>query len=194
MRRNCRIWWPKYLASSEPSSTHFLFGWFISCSSDSIDVVVAFSCNEVSLSHCQFGLQEILRDTNGNMPVFLQDKSMFSLLGQSAGYHHDNGKISRFGMGEDNWRKSCTNGIFSVTNRQGIFGENVGGRSCGCHQLDGLIEQSWEGSAESNQWIQLVYDSHEQYGRDVYWLPKLHHIHWNGQIASQIDVHVCNCL
>lgn len=56
MRTSCRIWWPEYLSVNEPSSSHFLFGWFISCSSASTDIVVGFACDEVSLSHCQSSL------------------------------------------------------------------------------------------------------------------------------------------
>ncbi|XP_020533405.1 uncharacterized protein LOC105630013 isoform X4 [Jatropha curcas] len=190
MRRKCRIWWPKFLASSEQTSTHLLFGWFISCSSDSIDVVVAFACNEASLPRCRSGLQEIIHDTNGKMPVFLQDKSLFSLLGQSSGNCIGNRKALKFKMEEDNWRVSCTNGISSATNMQDTFGENFGGRSCGCNHFEGSVEQNWEGLAKGSLWIQLVYDSHEQYAGDVYWLPKLHHLHWNGQIVSLIDVHL----
>ncbi|XP_021637989.2 uncharacterized protein LOC110633619 isoform X2 [Hevea brasiliensis] len=190
MRRKCRIWWPKYLASSEPSSSHFLFGWFVSCSSASIDVVVAFACNDVSLFRRKSSLKEILRDTNENMPVFLEEKSMFSVLGRGAAYLSGNGKVLKVGLEEDDWRKPSNNSILSTTNRQDVFIENYGGRSCTCHQLDELVEQSWEASAEGSRWIQLVYDSCDQYGRDIRWLPKLHHIHWNGQIVPQFNVHV----
>lgn len=56
MRRKCRIWWPKELALSEPLSSNFLFGWFVS-SSVSLDIVVAFACCEGSLLHNQSGLE-----------------------------------------------------------------------------------------------------------------------------------------
>ncbi|XP_015581438.1 phosphatidylinositol N-acetylglucosaminyltransferase subunit GPI1 isoform X1 [Ricinus communis] len=190
MRRKCRIWWPKFLASSELSSRHLLFGWFVSCSSACIDIVVACACDEISLSCCQSNLQEVLSDTNSNMPVFLKDKAVFALLGQAAAYATSTGSMLKFGMEEDNLKKSWTNGISSATSRQDMFRENHGRKRCGCHQLNGLAENSWEASGEDTCWIQLVYDSHEQYGRDSCWLPKLHHIHWNGQVLSQLDVHV----
>ncbi|KAG8646471.1 uncharacterized protein LOC110622916 isoform X3 [Manihot esculenta] len=190
MRTKCRIWWPKYLASSELSSSHFLFGWFISCSSASIDIVVAFTCNDVSFFHWQSGIKEILCDTNENMPILLQEKSMFSLLGQGAAYLGGDGKLLNVGLEEDNWRKPSKNSILSTANRQDVFIENYGGRSCTCHKIDELVEQSCEASAEGSCWINLVYDSGEQYGRDICWLPKLHHIHWNGQVVPQFNVHV----
>ncbi|KAF2308160.1 hypothetical protein GH714_036019 [Hevea brasiliensis] len=130
------------------------------------------------------------RDTNENMPVFLEEKSMFSVLGRGAAYLSGNGKVLKVGLEEDDWRKPSNNSILSTTNRQDVFIENYGGRSCTCHQLDELVEQSWEASAEGSRWIQLVYDSCDQYGRDIRWLPKLHHIHWNGQIVPQFNVHV----
>ncbi|KAJ6912145.1 hypothetical protein NC651_014729 [Populus alba x Populus x berolinensis] len=50
MRTKLRIWWPNQLASSEPATplnkNNLLLGWFASCSSVSVDVVVAFACNE----------------------------------------------------------------------------------------------------------------------------------------------------
>ncbi|KAJ6380852.1 hypothetical protein OIU77_029699 [Salix suchowensis] len=84
MRNKLRIWWPHQLASSEPATplegNNLLFGWFVSCSPVSVDVVVAFACNEASFSHSDSTLQEILRGVNGKMPVFLQERAAFSLL------------------------------------------------------------------------------------------------------------------
>lgn len=57
MRRKCRIWWPKELSSSEPLSSNLLFGWFLSSSSASLDIVVAFASTEVSLSHNRSSLE-----------------------------------------------------------------------------------------------------------------------------------------
>lgn len=59
MGKKCRIWWPTQLSSSKStfSSSAVLFGWFISSSSASLDVVVAFASDEVSLSQLQPGLQ-----------------------------------------------------------------------------------------------------------------------------------------
>jgi phosphatidylinositol glycan class Q protein len=40
-----------------------------------------------------------------------------------------------------------------------------------------------------------VCDSFEEYGTGIDWVPKLHHLHSNGQIVSHCDVHGCkSCL
>ena len=57
MRRKCRIWWPLELLATEPTSSICLFGWFTSSSLSSLDIVVAFACDEVSFSPNQSGLQ-----------------------------------------------------------------------------------------------------------------------------------------
>lgn len=46
MRRQCRIWWPKQLSSIQPPLSFFLFGWFVSSAPASLDIVVAFACDE----------------------------------------------------------------------------------------------------------------------------------------------------
>ncbi|KAK8577722.1 hypothetical protein V6N13_027988 [Hibiscus sabdariffa] len=107
MRRKCRIWWPKQLSSTQPSCCKFLFGWFLTCSSDSLDIAVAFSSNRESSSNLQSGLQEILHSINGIMHVSLQDKSKFSLLGcyrACLGYGQN-------GVEEDDLRNSCAHGV-----------------------------------------------------------------------------------
>ncbi|XP_031258156.1 phosphatidylinositol N-acetylglucosaminyltransferase subunit GPI1 isoform X1 [Pistacia vera] len=191
MRRQCRIWWPKQLSSSESSSYSFLFGWFVSCASTSLDIIVAFACDEVSLSRCQCSLkQEILRDTNGSMSVFLQDKSMFSLLGQCAAYPSRNDQLLRVDMVNDNQSKSSNDGAVSQLNRKVRSREKNNGCECGCNKLDGLLEKHRLAAVRSSQWIHMVYDSHEIHGRNIHWIPKLHHMHWNGKILSQCDVHV----
>lgn len=73
MRKQCRICWLKHLSSTEPSSSYtFLFGWFVSCTPASLDIVVALARDDSSLSGCQSSLKEILCDTNGSMAVTLQ--------------------------------------------------------------------------------------------------------------------------
>ncbi|MCE3216456.1 hypothetical protein HAX54_006605 [Datura stramonium] len=51
--RKCRLWWPTHLSSlNQLNSLHsyaFLFGWFISSSEASFDIIVAFACDESSL-------------------------------------------------------------------------------------------------------------------------------------------------
>ncbi|XP_062117929.1 uncharacterized protein LOC133831579 isoform X2 [Humulus lupulus] len=164
MRRKCRVWWPKELSLNATSpSKYFLFGWFVSSSSNYLDVVVAFATSDASLSGLEPGLE---------------DKSGLTLLGHFAVGIGNNGELSRVGRGEDDESKSGRD----------IYGKNFGRWSCECHKLDGFVEQDRQIS-KGNSWIQLVSCSHEKFGRDIFSIPKLHHIHWNGQIVSHCDVH-----
>lgn len=182
------------MSSSEPVSSNLLFGWFVSSSSDSLlDIVVAFACSEVSLSDYSSSLEGILHAANGNMPKFLQDKSVFSVLGQHSVDLSSNGMLSS-GIIEDGQRNSSTCGNACLQNNVDTFGENYGQWTFGCHKVDELLEQCRQASIGSSNWIQLVYDSHKQFGGEIYWIPKLHHIHWNGQIVFRCDVHVCDTL
>ncbi|TYI66443.1 hypothetical protein E1A91_D09G224200v1 [Gossypium mustelinum] len=179
MRRKCRIWWPKQLSSTQPSCCKFLFGWFVTCSSDSLDIVVAFASNRESSSNLQSCLQEILHSINGNMHVSLQDKSKFSLLGQYGACIN----YGQNGVEEDDLRKTCTHGVDRVCKCYGQW-------SCGCLKFDGFLGQCRQVSMESNYWIELAYDSLRLQARGIHWVPKLHHLHWKKEIVSQCDVHV----
>ncbi|KAG4184944.1 hypothetical protein ERO13_A09G201700v2 [Gossypium hirsutum] len=179
MRRKCRIWWPKQLSSTQPSCCKFLFGWFVTCSSDSLDIVVAFASNRESSSNLQSCLQEILHSINGNMHVSLQDKSKFSLLGQYGACIN----YGQNGVEEDDLRKTCTHGVDGVC-------ECYGQWRCGCLKNNGFLGQCRQVSKESNYWIELAYDSLRLQARGIHWVPKLHHLHWKKEIVSQCDVHV----
>ncbi|KAL0316783.1 UNVERIFIED_CONTAM: Phosphatidylinositol N-acetylglucosaminyltransferase subunit Q [Sesamum radiatum] len=83
-RRKCRLWWPSNLFSQTPPNSSFLFGWFIPSSEASLDIVIAFACDEHRLTSSitsRSDLQEIIRGTNKKMPAVLQDKRNFTLLG-----------------------------------------------------------------------------------------------------------------
>ncbi|TXG55787.1 hypothetical protein EZV62_017100 [Acer yangbiense] len=190
MRRQCRIWWPKQLSLTEPSSCSFLFGWFVSCAPNSFDLVVAFACDEAALCRCQSSLKGILSETNGSMSAYLQDKSMFSLLGQCAAYPSGNDQLLKIKTEDDDQRKSCNHGTACAWNMQDMSRERNEQWSCGCYKVNGSLEKHRRTAAESNHWIQMICDSHRIYGRNINWIPKLHHIHWNGKIVSQCDVHV----
>lgn len=69
MKGKCRLWWPKQHSPCKQSSSCLLFGWFIP-SSDSLDVVVAFTCTDVSLSQLQC-------DIKVQHPSFLNVTSFF---------------------------------------------------------------------------------------------------------------------
>lgn len=111
--------------------------------------------------------QEILHETHGNMPIVLQDKSTFCVLGQCATNHSDN----RLMVG--------------IESNKGRFS------NCGCLMSDGLLDQSRRAFLGKSNWVLLTFDSHEQNDTGIHGLPKLHHIHWNGKPVLQYDVHVC---
>ncbi|KAH9774471.1 N-acetylglucosaminyl transferase component family protein / Gpi1 family protein [Citrus sinensis] len=191
MTKQCRIWWPKHLSSTEPSSSYtFLFGWFVSCASASLDIVVAFTCDESSFSGCQYSLKEILCDTNRSMSITLQDKSMFSLLGQCAACPSDNDQLFGIGVGDNDKKKYSTCHIACALNSEGMLRKRNRRYYCGCHKLDGLLEKHRQAATGSNHWIEMAYDPYEIHGRNIHCIPKLHHIHWNGRLVSQCDVHV----
>ncbi|KAF5737659.1 hypothetical protein HS088_TW13G00547 [Tripterygium wilfordii] len=190
MRRKCRIWWPKQLSSAEPCSFRFLFGWFVSSSPASLDIVVAFASDEPSLSRCgHSGLEDILLETNRSMPTFLQDKSMFTLLGLCAAFPiHDGQRIGA--QMEDVQGRCFAHGFASAGSSKDTSRENCGGWTCGCLDVDGLFDNFRQGSIGSSWWIQLVYNPQDNDRGKIYWIPKLHHIHWNGPVITQCDVHV----
>ncbi|KAL0337924.1 UNVERIFIED_CONTAM: Phosphatidylinositol N-acetylglucosaminyltransferase subunit Q [Sesamum calycinum] len=64
-RRKCRLWWPSNLFSQTPPNSSFLFGWFIPSSEASLDIVIAFACDEHRLTSSitsRSDLQEIIRE------------------------------------------------------------------------------------------------------------------------------------
>lgn len=121
--------------------------------------------------------QGIIHETNEKLPASLQEKSTFSLLGY---YSADDGEI-----------ESSTCGNANELCGKDISAKQCGRWTCGCHKLDGLLQQYRQLSIGNSYWIQLVCDSPQQFGVDVLWIPRLHHFHWDGQIVSQCDVHVC---
>ncbi|KAM7478113.1 hypothetical protein LguiA_026326 [Lonicera macranthoides] len=168
--RKSRVWWPTHLLSNKPQSFAFLYGWIVTSSSASIDIVVAFASVEDSHSSTPSDLQEILHETNGKMPVFLQDKCMLSMLGYCAADSSCNGQL-------DNQNDS-THGNF-----YGDLMDKYEKLSCGCQRT------RERASIENNTWVKLVYN-HEYIVGQVGWIPKLHHIHCDGQTLSNLDLHV----
>ncbi|KAI4300845.1 hypothetical protein L6164_034175 [Bauhinia variegata] len=173
IRRKCRLWWPKLLLSSKESSSSLLLGWFVTSSPASIDIIVAFSCSEVLLSSSSPGLKEILHETNENMPIVLQNKSVFSVLGQCVA------------------SRSC--GDIKLDGKEGstsFYRKEFECRSCGDIKLYGSLEQCRQASMGNSNWVMLMLDSPEQNDAGNHRLPKLHHIHLSGKTLSQYDVHV----
>ncbi|PSS01764.1 N-acetylglucosaminyl-phosphatidylinositol biosynthetic protein like [Actinidia chinensis var. chinensis] len=189
MRRKCRIWWPIELSATEPTSSFFLFGWFTSSSLSSLDIVVAFACDEVSFSPNQSGLQGILHETNGSLSASLQDKCTFSFLGHCALDLSSNGQLMAIGLDEDDQINTIHSNA-STGSFHNMLMEKNKIWSCGCRKIDGSLDHSSMVFGEENNWVQLVYGSHGYTGRKIRWIPKLHHIHWHGQTVSRFDLHV----
>ncbi|KAL3534468.1 hypothetical protein ACH5RR_002929 [Cinchona calisaya] len=193
-RMKCRLWWPTHLSSTlQPHSHSFtvFFGWFISSSqsSSSLDIVVAFALDESSLSS-SVNLQEILHQTNGNMPLSLQDKCTFSFLGYCEADLSGNGQ-SKMTLSE---RGTHINSTESGMNFRGSQSSNVlkkGSRSCGCHKVDTLLEHHRVVLARSDNCFQLICSFPENKDRNLPFIPELHHLHWNRETFSQLDLHVC---
>lgn len=162
MKRQCRIWLPKLLTSTDDLSHSLLFGWFVLHSSSCLDVVVAFITDESFLSsNGGSSLQDVLHETNEKMPLTLRYKAAFTLLGCYDSCLSANGNAPKNATDEDLCRYSSL--------------------SCGCHKVDGL-------GSVSSHWIHMVHDSSSERGI------RMHHIHWNGDIVFQCDVHVCYSL
>ncbi|CAA2998474.1 Phosphatidylinositol N-acetylglucosaminyltransferase subunit Q [Olea europaea subsp. europaea] len=192
-RTTCRLWWPAYLCSKNKfCSTTFLFGWSVSTSVSSLDIIVAFAFDEAELSSSVIQdlnhLPEILHETNQNMPAFLQDKCIFSLLGYYDTDSGANGQFPRNGNDRDKLIFSSSNKQKSTCS-QNIHEGNRGRWSCGCHKFDGLLEQLRIASLEHNPWVKLVYGFSETVNRKIELIPKLDHVHWEKE-TSQLNLHV----
>ncbi|XP_010554796.1 PREDICTED: uncharacterized protein LOC104824423 isoform X2 [Tarenaya hassleriana] len=179
MRRKCRIWWPKQLSVSETPTDGLLFGWSFCQSSVSVDFVVAFVSDKGSLPNFRSRLQDRIHEANENLPSQLRDKATFTILGHYGTCRNENGELSKIIADEDS--------------QSMIVGEGgpcaFTGLNCGCHGIDGLVEDLRQYSM-SSYWIHMVYDSSEHSDRKLRSSPRLHHIHWNREIVSQCDVHV----
>ncbi|KAF6142326.1 hypothetical protein GIB67_023351 [Kingdonia uniflora] len=103
----------------------------------------------------------ILQRTNGKMSQFLQDRLTFSILGHCA--------------------PDCSS-------NECVQDDDL--RICGCYKLNECVEQSRQLSIEKGNWIQLYCIPNGKFSKDVCWIPKLHHIHWNRRIVPDCDVHV----
>ncbi|KAF3656655.1 putative protein phosphatase 2C 55-like [Capsicum annuum] len=193
--RKCRLWWPTNLCSlNQLSNLHsyaFLFGWFISSSEASFDIVVAFACDESALVSMttHMNLERILQGINRKMPVLLQDKSKFSLLGYYAADFSSNGQLLMVrGKGNKHINSTSKKNCFCA--EQHAPGGKRGRWRCGCHKLDAILEQCRAFSLKDNIWAQIVCDSSQAVIGKVGLIPKVHHIHRKGEAIFQLDVHV----
>lgn len=186
MRRHCRLWWPKQLLSNQESSSSILLGWFVTCSPSSLDIIVAFTCSEVLISSSRPGIEGIIHDTCGSMPSFLKDKSKFSVLGLCV--TNPTTTKSLMNENEDDIKKFSK---YGNALEEGSTNRKNNCSSCRCFQLDGSLRKSSQYVIGKSNWVLLMFDSSAQSDVGIHRIPKLHHIHWNGQTVSQYDVHVC---
>ncbi|XAR68456.1 Phosphatidylinositol N-acetylglucosaminyltransferase [Bertholletia excelsa] len=189
VRRKYRLWWPTQLSVTEPASSVLLFGWIVSSSSTSVDIIVAFACNEVSLSSVHSDLQENLHKTNNSLSVALQDKCTFSLLGRCAVDLSSNGQLVANRVEEDRQINSEHSNVRAESN-ECMLDDKYEVWRCGCCKLDGLLDNYRLVSMKKNYWLQLVCGSWGNVNRKIKWIPKLHHIHLNGKTVLHFDLHV----
>lgn len=124
------------------------------------------------------------------MPVLLQGKSKFSLLGSYAADCNSKGQLLMVrGKGKKHINSTGKRTCLCVDELapEGKWGR----RRCGCHKLDVILEQCRALALEDNIWAQIVCDDSQAVGRKVELIPKVHHIHRKGEAIFQLDVHVC---
>jgi len=123
------------------------------------------------------------------MPSSLEDKSKFCVLGLSVTdptasnslvneTEFDKKKLSEYGNALEEGTTYKKNNCWN----------------CHCFQLDCSLRKSSQYVLGKSNWVLLTFDSPEHNDLGLHRLPNVHHIHWNGQILSQFDVHVCKSL
>lgn len=133
-------------------------------------------------------IQGILCETNGMMPLSLQNKCTFSLLG----YCRED--FSSNSIEDASERDGHTNSTNHHTYFRGTENSCVGkngGLDCGCCKVDGFLEHFGLASSQSESWVHLACISSMSTDHKLRMIPQLHHIHWNGEIVSKLDLHVC---
>ncbi|KAK6941753.1 Phosphatidylinositol N-acetylglucosaminyltransferase subunit Q/GPI1 [Dillenia turbinata] len=164
-----------------------LFGWFLCPSRASLDIVVAFAVDEVSFSGFRPNLQTIpfnqgvLLEINRKMPLFLRMShcSRFSWISAL--------------LVKCKWmmERIVLRPLFVVTFMQRNINTCLHERwSCGCYRLHGFLEQCKQDSGSMFNWIQLLCNSQDFFVGDSHLLPQLHHMHFDGEIDSDCDVHI----
>ncbi|CAJ1913493.1 unnamed protein product [Sphenostylis stenocarpa] len=140
---------------------------------------------EVLLSSSSVGIEGIIHDACGSMPSFLEDKSKFSVLGLCG----TDPTTSKSLMNETEYDKKKFSEYGNALEEGSTDREN-NCRSCCCFRLDGSLRKSSQYVRGKCNWVLLTFDSPMHKDVGIHRLPNLHHIHWNGQILSQYDVHV----
>lgn len=133
-------------------------------------------------------IQGILCQTNGMMPISLQDKCTFSLLGYCRADFSSNGIEAA--NERDGHTNTTNHHTFFCGTENSCVGKNVG-LDCECCKVDGFLEHFGLASSQSESWVQLACISSTSTDRKLQMIPQFNHIHWNGEIVSKLDLHVC---
>lgn len=177
MSKKCRVWWPKELESAKPSQSsksQLLFGWFISCSAACLDVVVAFAYDEAFLSHhSDSKIEEAVHHANVGMPTTLQDKYRFTVLGRVLTCENTD-SMCKFDMVDCDPIKPSKSESLSQNSESSYL------TNC----------RKWRSSLHCSSWIQLEHNPHSSPANEGCRVPTLHHLHWNGKVCSQAELHV----
>lgn len=129
-------------------------------------------------------VKEIVLGITNNVPTNLQDKSEFSILGYVEANCSGNRELGNCGNDRNGEMKINGNqSSNSLTSNQGSW-------SCGCLRHDKILRQGRLATSE-NISIKLVCAISEQMDGRVIAIPKLDHLHLNGEIESHLDLHVC---
>jgi len=123
------------------------------------------------------------------MPSFLEDKSKFSVLGLAV----TDPTASNSLLNETEYDKKKLSEFGNALEEGSTYRKN-NCRSCDCFQLDCSSRKSSQYVFGKSNWVLLTFDSPKHNDIGLNRLPNLHHIHWNGKILSQYDVHVCKSL
>lgn len=126
------------------------------------------------------------------MPAILHDKSVFSLLGQCAPKFRSDGVFSSDRIDVLNGEKNSCCHYDCGMNSEGNVTGSCGISTSQCHYLGGSSEQCRQVYSRNSNWVFLVFDSDKKYeNSEVFWIPKLDYLCWNGRKVSNCDVHVC---
>ncbi|XP_071911611.1 uncharacterized protein [Coffea arabica] len=132
---------------------------------------------------------EILHQTDGNMPLSLQDKCTLSVLGYCEADSSGNGQ-PEMNLTKTVTQTCSTDGGKTFPGSQSVVVGKNGIHACGCHKVHALLEQLRLAFVQNENWFQLISGFPQTTGRKLQLIPELHHLHWNGETISQLDLHV----
>ena len=135
--------------------------------------------------------QEALDCANRRMPVTLQDKSSLTVVGCCVLPFENMDPHNLDMVNHDHNLHFSKHAEGSVLNGQQSSLKNPKKLSCGCLDHDGLLKRYKHASLCSLTWIHLVHDACSFSSIDIGWFPILDHLHLNGKLVPQAELHVC---